>query len=330
MAQSSALNITILGVGAMGTLFGSYLSASAQVTLVGSWQAQIETLQTHPLTIIQPDDRTEQKWVKITSQIDQAPPADIILILVKSYRTAQAAQLAARLLRPEGLVISLQNGLGNLDSLTSVMGSKRVNQGVTTHGATLLAPGRLHHTGYGLTSLGISPENRVWTQRVVDLFNNAGLETRSSENIAGLVWGKLAINAGINPLTALLEVPNGTLASDEALRPIMIAAATEVASVAQAQGIVLPFANIAEQAVQVSLATARNRSSMLQDISRAAPTEIEAICGAVTQIGQRLNIPTPINNLLFQLVKEKEVGSLYLSAEQLKHFIVQRYRELLG
>jgi 2-dehydropantoate 2-reductase len=151
-------------------------------------------------------------------------------------------------------------------------------------------------------------------QAVADLFNAAGLETTLVDNPNSLVWGKLAINAGINPLTALLEVPNGELAEQESWRQVMAAAAREVAQVAAAQGIRLPFGDAADRTVAVSRATATNRSSMLQDVSRAAPTEIDAITGAVVRFGQLLGIPTPVNEKLLRLVKDKEAGRLSLGS----------------
>lgn len=127
--------------------------------------------------------------------------------------------------------------------------------------------------------------------------------------IVGLVWGKLAINAGINPLTALLEVPNGELIRRPEARSLMGEAALEVANVAEARGIRLPYANPVEQMEQVAQRTAENDSSMLQDIRRGAPTEINAISGAVVREGQRPGVSAPVNRLLWKLVQAKVGGT---------------------
>jgi 2-dehydropantoate 2-reductase len=183
----------------------------------------------------------------------------------------------------------------------------------------VLAPGRLRHAGEGPTHLALAPGLEKQLQLVAALFNTAGLKTSLVDNANSLVWGKLAINAGINPLTALLEVPNGALVEEESLRQIMSAAAREVAQVAAAQDIRLPFADAARRAAEVSRATASNRSSMLQDISRVAPTEIDAIAGEVVRFGRQLGVPTPVNEFLLQLVKDKEAGHFSLSLEAFKH-----------
>lgn len=308
------LTISIFGIGAMGTLFGSRLTGLANVTLFGNWPEQIETLQQRGLTIIQPDGQRRHVNLQVTNRLANLPPADIALILVKSHQTARAAAQAAQNLRPNGIAITLQNGLGNLDILADAVGQERAALGITAQGATVPEPGLLRHAGEGPTYLAGSVSQRPYLAPVLDVFNRAGLETSLADNPDSLVWGKLAINAGINPLTALLNIPNGALVENETLRRLMSAAATEVAQVASALGIQLPYSDAANRTAEVSRATASNRSSMLQDISRAAPTEIDAISGAVVRIGQKLGVPTPINQMLLGLVKAKELSRFNVNA----------------
>ena len=313
MTEKLNLNIAIFGIGAMGTLFGGKLDPLANVTLFGNWAAQIDTLRRDGLTVTHPDGSQSHHAVQATDDLNTMPPADVALVLVKSYQTARAARQAANILRPDGLAVTLQNGLGNLETLAEVVGPERAALGITAQGATVLAPGQLRHAGSGPTHLARLPGREKRLQQVVDLFNAAGLQTTQVDNAGSLVWGKLAVNAGINPLTALLEIPNGALADDDTLRRVMATAATEVAQVAAAQGVNLPFADAAARATEVCRATAGNRSSMLQDISRAAPTEIDAISGAVVNFGRRLGVPTPMNELLLRMVKDKEAGILSIT-----------------
>lgn len=319
--MSGTLHLSIVGVGALGCLFGSSVSRTAKadcqvtsagskvrVCLVGSWAAQIDTLQRQGLTVLHLDGRQTQERFAATSDLSEVPGADVVLVLVKSYQTQQAAYKAARIVRPEGVVISLQNGLGNLSVLAEAVGQQRVAAGVTSQGAYLLAPGILQHAGQGPTYLGSTPVLAQKLERVADLLSQSGLETTLVDNIDGLLWGKLVVNAAINPLTALLNIPNGQLLDTAARRQLVASAAHEVARVAAAQGIVLPFTDAAEQAFQVCRATAANHSSMLQDIQRGALTEIDAISGAVVRFGRQMGLPTPVNEMLFTLVKTKEQG----------------------
>ena len=140
------------------------------------------------------------------------------------------------------------------------------------------------------------------------LLQQAGFAAEVAENVDSLVWGKLVINTGINPLTAVLNVPNGYLAEQEAARRVMIAAAQETAAVAAAQGIQLPYPDAAERVLAVAQATAQNRSSMLQDLDRGSRTEIDAICGTVVKIGEAVGVETAVNQQLCAWVKQLESG----------------------
>jgi 2-dehydropantoate 2-reductase len=197
------------------------------------------------------------------------------------------------------VALSLQNGAGNLETLQGVLGLDRAALGVTTVGATLLGPGQVRQAGAGMISLSAHPRLSplaAWLQK-------AGFTVEQVADAKSLLWGKLVINAAINPLTALLRVPNGQLLERSTARQLLQAAAQEAAAVAAAQGLTLPYPDPVAAAEATARRTAANRSSMLQDILRGAPTEIDAICGAIVQAGLQSGAPTPVNRTLWQLVK---------------------------
>lgn len=301
------MRIAIIGAGAMGSLFGGRLSPVAEVWLVDPWAEHVAAMQREGLLLIQPDGSELRIPVQAVLDPTAVPQAvDLAIIFVKSHSTRWAAKQAAGILDKDGLALTLQNGLGNLEVIAEVVGARRAVQGVTAQGATLLGPGQVRHAGQGPTHLARGPETADRVQVVADLFNAAGLETHVSNNLDSLIWGKLVINCGINALTAILRVPNGVLAEQPAARALMAAAAREAAAVAAAKGIVLPYDDPVARTAEVAMATGQNRSSMLQDVLRGAPTEIEVINGAVTQEGERLGVPTPVNHLLAQLVRAVE------------------------
>ncbi len=315
------MKVGIIGVGAMGCLFGAFLSPLAEVTLLGHWPEQLAALARDGLTLVGPDGRATRRALAATHTPSSIPPVDLALILVKSHQTNRAALLAQQILKPDGLALTLQNGLGNLEKLTAVLTPQNVALGVTAQGATMLEPGQIRHAGHGPTHLAFTVQTRERVMAAAALFNQAGLQTDLVENVDSLVWGKLSINTGINPLTALLGVRNGFLAENEAAKRVMMTAARETAVVAQTIGIALPYPDAGKRALEVAQATAANRSSMLQDVLRGAPTEIEAICGAVVRNGRRTNIPTPINEKLLKLVKALEENDQRLMIEDLPtHF----------
>lgn len=306
------MRIAIVGVGALGCLLGAHLSRVAGVTLVGHWPEQIAAIRRNGLWLERPDGSRDRHSLAITDDAAGLAPFAVSLVAVKSRQTAAAARTIAGLLDGDGLALTLQNGLNNRATLRGELGVERVALGVTSEGATVLRPGAVRHAGHGLTYIGndpaLGPGQRDRLPQLVELFNRAGFETSLVADTDGLVWSKLAVNAAINPLTALLRVPNGFLVQHEELVAIMRQTAGEVVAVAEARGIVLPHADAAERAITVARATSANYSSMLQDVLRGAPTEIEAICGAVTREGRAAGVPTPLNARLCRLVRRLEDG----------------------
>jgi 2-dehydropantoate 2-reductase len=292
--------IVIAGTGAMACLFGARLARHTPVTLLGVWPEGLAALK-DGICLVDTDGNEEVIPVQATSDPADCRDAKLALVLVKSWQTARAASQLAECLAPDGLALTLQNGLGNLDNLQEKLGDERAALGVTTTGATLLGPGRVRPGGAGPTHLaphpGLTP--------MVDLLRQAGFEVDLHDDLQSLVWGKLAVNAGINPLTALLNVPNGALLEEESARSVMVAAAEETAEVARAQGITLPYADASFQVMDVARRTAENTSSMLADMRRGAPTEVDAINGAVYEHGQRLHVPTLVNWTLWRLVQAR-------------------------
>jgi 2-dehydropantoate 2-reductase len=307
------MKIAIVGIGALGCLLGAYLGDAGDVIMIGHWPEQVRTIRQYGLGLEYPTGRRTFHRPAITDNPADVGPVDVALVVVKSRQTADAARTVAEILKPDGLAITLQNGLNNCATLREVLGESRVTLGVTSEGATVLGVAEVRHAGRGPTHFGrdamLGRPQLALLPGVVDLFNRAGFEAHLVDDTDGLVWGKLAVNAAINPLTALLRVPNGFLIEHEALIDIMTRAAREVAAVADAQRILLPFPDAAERALEVAQATAANRSSMLQDVMRGAPTEVEAICGAVARIARELGVYTPINVRLCRLVRQVEAGN---------------------
>jgi 2-dehydropantoate 2-reductase len=308
------LKIGIVGAGAMGSLLGFHLAARAEVWMLTGWQAQIDALSARGITC---EDGGVAQTRRVHAAADPAEigACDLVLVLVKSHQTVRAATQALALVEAAPLasaavtfsalqrsVFTLQNGLGNREILAATLGAERVGQGVTTLGATLLGPGRVRQTGRGDTTFGAGP-NAEAARVLVELFLACGLPAGLTDDLDGLVWGKLVVNAGINALSALLRVPNGALAELPNARELLSEAVAEAAAVAQARGVALPYADPIAHTLSVARATAANQSSMLQDILRGSRSEIEAINGAVVREGMRLGVATPVNATLTRLVR---------------------------
>jgi 2-dehydropantoate 2-reductase len=284
----------------MACLFGTRLSPFAQVTMLGTWREGLEAFQGGGIRL-EDDGVSSVPPLRATSDPAECVGARHALVLVKSWQTGRAARQLQQCLAPDGLALTLQNGLGNRERLIHALGSDRVAQGVTTWGVTLLGPGHARVGGEGLTTLGAHPR----LAPMIRLMRQAGFAVEEVADVDGLVWGKVVVNAAINPITALLRVPNGGLLSAERSGAWRVAseAAAEAAAVAAARGMRLPFAEPAAYVAEVARRTAANHSSMLQDVERGRPTEIDAICGEIIAEGERLGVETPVNRVLRDLVR---------------------------
>jgi 2-dehydropantoate 2-reductase len=284
-------------------LFAARLAAAGvEVLMLGSWPAGLEALRAGGVTLVEPDGGEARYPVQVTSDPADCRGVACALVLVKAYQTARAAAHLAACLPEDGLALTLQNGWGNREELERLLGPSRVALGVTTLGATLLAPGRVRSGGHGPVTLGAHPR----LAPLADLLSKAGFDVHTANDVSGLAWGKLVISAAINPLTALLRVPNGELLARPAARQLLAMAATEAATVGAAQGLVLPntiAGDPAAAAEDVARRTAANHSSMYQDVQHGRPTEIDAICGAVVRAAERLALPAPVNRTLWLLLQ---------------------------
>ncbi|MDH4136757.1 MAG: 2-dehydropantoate 2-reductase [Anaerolineae bacterium] len=300
------MRIAVVGAGAMGSLFGGKLSAVAEVTLLDPWAEHVAAMQRKGLSIVELDG--SQTTVPVTATTDPAavPTVDMALIFVKAHATRQASQWASRFLAPDGLALTLQNGVGNADVMAEVLGSGRVVAGVTSHGATLLGPGQVRHAGKGPTHIATRPEIAVKLSDVATVFEQAGFEVHLSDDLESLMWGKLIINVGINGLTAILRVPNGQLVEIPTANALMAQAVAEAEAVCQAKGVTLPYDDPLGRVQEVARATAANRSSMLQDVLRGVPTEIGVINEAIVREGKRLAVSTLANEFIVTTIRAIE------------------------
>ena len=284
----------------MAGFFGGRLASYADVTLLGSWKEGLDAVRESGIRV-QENGEVKKVHVKATDDPSECEGVNTALVLVKSWQSEMAATMLTNCLAADGVALTLQNGLGNIEVLEAAIGPERAALGVTTTGATLLGPGMIRAGGSGPTY--IAPHPRL--ELLVDLLETSGFEVHAASDLVSLLWGKLVVNTGINALTALLEVRNGELLESSHARSLMNAAALETAQVAEAQGIKLPYDDPSQEVEGVARRTAENDSSMLQDIRRGAPTEVDAINGAVVREGERLGVPTPVNQSLWNLVRAK-------------------------
>jgi 2-dehydropantoate 2-reductase len=299
------MKIGIVGAGAMGSLFGGRLSQAGQeVLLYDIYQEHIATVKSKGLVIEDlASGRQEVCHPGATTAAEELEDVRILLIFVKSAATEAVARQFSGLCGGRTIAVTMQNGLGNEGILKEHFGEGRTAAGVTSQGATFLAPGRIRHAGRGPTHLCMSNRDNEKLKGFVDALNAAGLETDLEENIDDLIWSKLIINVGINALTALTGLPNGRLLDFPDTKTLMADLVAEAVTVAEKKGVRLTYEEPLVMVYQVAEKTGGNRSSMLQDFDRKRPSEIDFINGAIVREAEELGLEVPVNRALTRLVR---------------------------
>lgn len=273
------MKTAIIGRGALGTLLAANLTRAKNEVLLF-------------------DDSP-----KSTKEIGDS---EAIFICVKSYNTENILKSIKDLVKENTYVISLQNGLGNLQLISEYMDSERIIGGITSQEA-ILEDGRIKHISKGETVIGQDSGKILGGVREISsALNKANFPTKISKDINSVIWSKLIIDVGINAISAITKLKNGMLVKNEHTREIMRRAVSEAAKVAKRKRVKLAYDDPIQKVESVCRATADNLSSMLQDVLNREPTEIDFINGAIVRQAKSLNIETPTNEMLAELIKTIE------------------------
>ncbi|WP_138006848.1 ketopantoate reductase family protein [Halalkalirubrum salinum] len=288
------MEIVVFGAGSLGSLLGGLLARAHEVTLVGR-DPHMAAIAEDGLRIRGAiDDHVYPTAVTSARGCD----ADVAIVTVKAYDTDAAVTALAS--NRYTAVLSLQNGLTEERLAAGLAGT--VLAGTATYGARLPEPGVVECTGRGRVTIGRHGGGTdAWAERVGKAFRDVGANALVATDMPRRRWEKLAVNAAINPLTALTRSPNGVLA-EPPLNSIARSAARETAQTARVCGVELAADRAIEAVEAVVDATAANRSSMLQDVERGSRTEIGAICGAIVDRATERGVDVPTIELLDALV----------------------------
>jgi 2-dehydropantoate 2-reductase len=307
------MRILIAGAGALGSVFGGFLRrAGLDVTLLGR-PPHLEAIARAGLTLDGIWGTHHVDGFGIASDAATLHgPFDAVLVPVKAYDTRAMAETIAPLLTATGVAVSLQNGLGNVETLEAAVGAERVLGARVIFGATIPAPGCARVTVFAdPTAIGALaphrfPARNAAAQRWAEIINAAGVPAVFTDRLAALLWAKVFYNAALNPLGAMLRLHYGALPADDDARGIMDVVIDEAFAVARAEDMPLSWPSAAayrdEFYGRLVPATADHRSSMLQDLERGRRTEVDAINGAVWRRGAARGISTPVNEVMTRLI----------------------------
>jgi 2-dehydropantoate 2-reductase len=300
--------IGVVGAGAIGCYFGGMLArAGAKVTLIGR-RTHVEAIKRDGL-LLQSVDLREYIPLVATEDMAAVGDAQLVLFCVKSADTEEAARAMATHLARDAVVLSLQNGVNNVERIRLHVEAQQVIPALVYAAAEMSAPGWVTHTGGGSLVIGQLNEfrrDKESDQRLLNeiaaLFMSAGIAVKISEDIAAELWSKLVMNCAYNAISALTRAPYGRMVALPDIRDVMRETVEEVVRIAQAKGIRLP-GDMVEAAFRLADTMPRTISSTAQDVRKGKRTEIDHLNGYVVREGEALGIPTPANRTLNALVK---------------------------
>ncbi len=311
------MNILVFGAGAIGSAFGGFLSKRHAVTLIGR-KEHLEVIRKQGLKVTGIWGRHTFHFHQLEKDARQLKPKslpfDLVLITVKSYDTEKAAKALRPLIHPQTLFISLQNGLGNIETLEKYLPKSRILAGRVIFGVELKKPGTIHVSVMASpTAIGEVLHPRELTPRAIrisKIFEESKLPCRAVKNIQSFLWAKVIYNAALNPLASLLSSHYGFLGETALTRAIMEAVIKEIYAVAEKARIPLYPKNArGYQKLFYSKLLPRtyhHHPSMLQDLQRGKPTEINALNGMVVKLGRRFKVPVPFNAFLTKMIRGEE------------------------
>jgi 2-dehydropantoate 2-reductase len=309
------MKILVMGAGAVGSVFGGLLAESGQaVSLIGR-ESYMQAVRDNGLRIsgIWGEHLIRNiRTYTSAKEIDKAD-FDVILLTTKSFDTEAAVKEVLPLVGPKTLIVSLQNGIGNIETITSLAGKEHTLGGRVIFGIEFVAPGHFKVTVIADKVLLGTVSKDVPKERIVELaatITRAGVPTDTTDDINKFVWLKVLYNCCLNAPTALLDTIYGKLGEFEPTREIMSAVISEVLAVAKSRGIDMGFPTVAayEEVFYGKLLppTYAHHSSTLQDLKSGKKTEIEALNGAIVRLGKEKGVPAPVNWTLTQLIHARE------------------------
>lgn len=302
------MKIVMLGAGALGSTIGGTLAIGGNdVHFVDMWQEHVDLINKDGLHMT---NEKEDWYVRVDARTtaDTIGEADLVIVLVKSFATKQAVEQLKQtnVIGKNTLVMSLQNGLGNEETIASVIGSENVISGKTYVGGRLIQAGYISAGVQGKwTYIGeLNGEITDRIQTVCNVFNDAELLCEESDNIKGLIWDKLLINVAAGALCGITRLPYGPLYEEDYIKDVAVAAIQEGIQVAKAAGVVLKSEDPQYPWVAASEGLPGTfKTSILQSLELKRPTEIDFINGSIVEWGKKYGIATPVNQTLVACVK---------------------------
>ncbi|NEW86151.1 2-dehydropantoate 2-reductase [Rhodopseudomonas sp. WA056] len=290
------MQVAVMGAGAVGCYFGGLLSlAGHDVTLIGR-QSHVDAIEANGL-LLDTKDGTQPIPVRAFTEPGTIAPPDLVLFCVKSADTESAGRALQPRLKPDSVILSLQNGVDNATRLQAAIGHP-VIASVVYVGTEMAGPGHVRHHGRGDLLIGASAQSEA----IAAMLTAAKIPTTVAADIDQALWSKLILNCAYNALSAIADLPYGPLLAVDGAREVVINVINECIAVAHAGGVSIPD-DVMTRTLALPAAMPSQKSSTAQDLTRGKPSEIDFLNGTVARLGAARGVPTPTNLALTVMVK---------------------------
>src|SRR5262245_18562684 len=296
----------MIGSGAMGSVYGGLLAhAGFDVTFIDPREDHIGRVQRDGVIIEGVRGLHVIRLPAVTTHRG-LPPADFVIVFTDANSTQEAARAAREVLKPEGVALTLQNGIGNVEKLVAELGKVRVIAGVTMNSGALPEAGRAAYTNAGVTSIG-ELDGRITPrlEEVAGMLNQAGIETRIVPDLMAEVWTKFVLNCAIHSLTAATGRRSGEMYRTAEVNALQDRILDEILAVVERKGIRLTEPDMRKK-IKAHCRVRYNRPSMMQHVERGQRTEIDALNGALVREAKALGMAVPYNEAIVAVIKGVE------------------------
>lgn len=300
------MRIAVLGGGAMGALYGGYLSRKNDVTIVDVNPALIEKVRQSGLVIAEPDGSSAVYHPAITDDITGMQPVDLIIVFVKAMFSKSALEKNRAFIGPDTYLMTLQNGSGHEDVLKQFVDDAHVIIGTTQHNSAVKAIGEIRHGGSGMTHLGNLTGDVKPLEPIAQVFTESGLEADCVENVQKLIWQKMFTNVSASVLTGILQVPLGYIAENKDAWATCETLIREAVAVAAGEGLDFDAEQKIAEVRAVCEKSPNGLTSIYADLKNGRRSEVDTISGSVVRASERNGVPAPTHRAMVQLVHALE------------------------
>ncbi len=312
------MKIAVLGAGAMGCLYGAYLSTDNEVIMIDTNPDRVETINNEGIVVVE-EDGTNREFKNVRAFVsgECTEKAELVIVFVKTLRTEDALRMNRKIFSENTIVMTLQNGSGNDRKMEKYFDKRKVVVGTSKHNSTVLGPNTVRHSGHGVTTIGSNVGNKKNPAAIKEVLVKAGFDTEVSDDIKRIIWSKLFVNLSINTFTAITRSPIGYMIENDYAWDFAEKLICEAVDVAAADGTNFSYREVLNMVHFVCEDAGKGYSSMSQDVMHFRLTEVDNINGAIVEQARHYNVAAPYNALVVDLVHAIE-GAYKYHEEQAK------------